>query len=164
MTRDQIGVLCITRRILNHWTTREAPRLHFVKFFPLSTLEIFPHFRSCGGGNGNPLQYSSLENPMDRGAWWATGHGVTHSQTQLKGLNMCVSFSGNKSSFKKQFQFMPDHGRWNGYAALLMNRVLPNPLNVSILSPLYGDNMWKTGPDGETVGVSSVTLTWFDMF
>ena len=33
--------------------------------------------RSPGVGNGNPLQYSSLENPMDRGAWWATVHGVT---------------------------------------------------------------------------------------
>ena len=32
--------------------------------------------RSCGEGNGNPLQYSCLENFMDRGAWWATGHGV----------------------------------------------------------------------------------------
>ena len=32
--------------------------------------------RSLGGGNGNPLQYSCLENPMDRGAWWATVHGV----------------------------------------------------------------------------------------
>ena len=32
--------------------------------------------RSPGGGNGNPLQYSCLENPMDRGAWWATVHGV----------------------------------------------------------------------------------------
>ena len=33
--------------------------------------------------NGNPLQYSCLENPMDRGAWWATFHGVTESQIQL---------------------------------------------------------------------------------
>ena len=33
--------------------------------------------RSLGGGNGYPLQYSCLENPMDRGAWWATAHGVT---------------------------------------------------------------------------------------
>ena len=33
--------------------------------------------RSPGEGNGNPLQYSCLENPMDRGAWWATVHGVT---------------------------------------------------------------------------------------
>ena len=40
--------------------------------------------RSPGGGNGNPLQYSCQENPMDRGAWWATVHGVAKSQTQLK--------------------------------------------------------------------------------
>ena len=39
--------------------------------------------RSPGGGHGNPLQYSYLENPMDRGAWWATVHGVTKSQTRL---------------------------------------------------------------------------------
>ena len=37
--------------------------------------------RSPGGGNGNPLQYSCLENSMDRGAWWATVHGVAKSQT-----------------------------------------------------------------------------------
>ena len=35
--------------------------------------------RSPRGGHGNPLQYSCLENPMDRGAWWATVHGVTES-------------------------------------------------------------------------------------
>ena len=34
-----------------------------------------------GGRNGNPLQHSCLENPMDRGAWWATVHGVTNSRT-----------------------------------------------------------------------------------
>ena len=39
--------------------------------------------RSPGGGHGNPLQYSGLENPMDRGAWQATVHGVTKNQTQL---------------------------------------------------------------------------------
>ena len=37
--------------------------------------------RSPGGGNGNPLQYSCLEKPMDRGAWQATVHGVAKSQT-----------------------------------------------------------------------------------
>ena len=37
--------------------------------------------RSPGGGCGNPLQYSGLENPMDREAWWATAHGVKKSQT-----------------------------------------------------------------------------------
>ena len=39
--------------------------------------------RSPGEGNGNPLQYSCLENPMDRGAWQATVHGVAKSQTQV---------------------------------------------------------------------------------
>ena len=39
--------------------------------------------RSPGEGNGNPLQYSCLENSMDGGAWWATAHGVTKSWTQL---------------------------------------------------------------------------------
>ena len=37
--------------------------------------------RSPGEGNGNPLQYSCLDNPMDRGAWWATVHSVTESDT-----------------------------------------------------------------------------------
>ena len=37
--------------------------------------------RSLGGGNGNSLQYSCLENPMDSGIWWATVHGVAKSQT-----------------------------------------------------------------------------------
>ena len=37
--------------------------------------------RSPGEGNGNPLQYYCLENPMDGGAWWATVHGVAKSQT-----------------------------------------------------------------------------------
>ena len=40
--------------------------------------------RSPGGGNGNSLQYSSLENPIDREVWWATVHRVAKSQTQLK--------------------------------------------------------------------------------
>ena len=40
--------------------------------------------RSPGEGNGNPLQYSCLENPMDRGAWWATVHGVPKNQTRLR--------------------------------------------------------------------------------
>ena len=39
--------------------------------------------RAPGEGNGTPLQYSCLENPMDGGAWWAEVHGVAKSQTQL---------------------------------------------------------------------------------
>ena len=40
--------------------------------------------RSPGGGNGKPFQYSCLKNRMDRGAWWATVHGITKSQAQLR--------------------------------------------------------------------------------
>ena len=44
--------------------------------------------RSPGGGHGNPLQYSCLENPIDRGAWRATVHRVTKSRTGLKRLSI----------------------------------------------------------------------------
>jgi len=40
--------------------------------------------RCPGGGHGNPLWYCCLEDPMDRGAWWATVHGVAKTQTLLK--------------------------------------------------------------------------------
>ena len=43
--------------------------------------------RSPGGGHGNPLQYSCLENPMDRGVWSSTVHGVAKSWTRLKRLS-----------------------------------------------------------------------------
>ena len=47
--------------------------------------------RSPGDGNGNPLQYSCLENPMDGGAWWATVHGVAKSQIRLRDFTFTLS-------------------------------------------------------------------------
>ena len=45
-------------------------------------LGLIPGLGRCPGGeHGNPLQHACLENPMDRGAWWATFHGVAKSQT-----------------------------------------------------------------------------------
>ena len=54
------------------------------------------HFSlSCvGEGNGNPLQCSCLENPRDRGAWWAAVYGVAQSQTRLKRLSSSSDFMG----------------------------------------------------------------------
>ena len=46
--------------------------------------------RSPGGGHGSPLQYSWLENPMDRGPWWATVYRVAKRQTGVKRLSMNV--------------------------------------------------------------------------
>ena len=48
--------------------------------------------RSPGGGHGNPLQYSCMENPMDRGAWQVTVHRVAKSQTLLKRLSMHIFY------------------------------------------------------------------------
>ena len=45
-----------------------------------------------GEGNGTPLQYSCLENPMDGGAWWAAVHGVSKSQTQLSDFTFTLHF------------------------------------------------------------------------
>ena len=46
--------------------------------------------RSPGGENGDPLQYSCWDNPLDRGAWWAIVHGVAKSWTRLKLLSICT--------------------------------------------------------------------------
>ena len=46
--------------------------------------------RSPGEGNGNPLQYSCLKNPMDGGAWWATVHGVAKSRMLLSTFTSCL--------------------------------------------------------------------------
>ena len=48
---------------------------------------------SPGEGNSNPLQYSCLENPMDRGAWWTTVHGVTESRTRLSDFTFQTVFT-----------------------------------------------------------------------
>ena len=53
--------------------------------------------RSPGGGNGNPLQYSCLENPMDKGAWWATARRITKSQTRLS-MRALVNLSESRES------------------------------------------------------------------
>ena len=53
-----------------------------VKKMPASAgdVSLLPESRRCpGGGNGNPLQYSCLGNPMDRGAWWVTVHRIAES-------------------------------------------------------------------------------------
>ena len=53
--------------------------------------------RSPGEGNGNPLQYSCLENPMGGGAWWATVHGVAKSRTRLSTFTLTFSFKSHHS-------------------------------------------------------------------
>ena len=58
--------------------------------------------RSPEEGNGNPLQYSCLGNPMDREGWWATVHGVAKSQTQLSDLTTITMANDVENLFNKR--------------------------------------------------------------
>ena len=96
--RNRTWVSCIAGRFFTDWATRES----------CSFLNIHPHvFTSSddfsiqwwntyfllylfGEGNGNPLQYSCLENSMDGGAWWATVHSIAKSQTWLSDFHFCI--------------------------------------------------------------------------
>ena len=55
--------------------------LSLVFFISFPILKINSLYNNIGEGNGTPLQYSCLENPMDKGAWWAAVHGVSKSWT-----------------------------------------------------------------------------------
>ena len=60
---------------------------------PLSSpYPLAPNPSQHGEGNGTPLQYSCLENPMDGGAWWATVHGVAKSRTRLSNFTLTFHF------------------------------------------------------------------------
>ena len=88
---EALSFLCKTRFFL---LLREQKQLMLWRRYGKETacqwrrpgeMDLIPGWgRSPGGGHSNPFQYSCLENPMDRGAWWATVHGVTKSWTRLK--------------------------------------------------------------------------------
>ena len=67
-----------------------------------------------GEGNDNPLQYSCLESPVDRGAWWVTVHGVAQSQTRLKQLSMhaCIGEGNGNPLQYSCLQNSRDGGAW----------------------------------------------------
>ena len=79
--RDWTWVFCIAVRFFNIWAIREA---HFLKCLLVGIL--------IREGNGTPLQYSCLENPMDGGALWATVHGVAKSRTRLSDFTFTLRF------------------------------------------------------------------------
>ena len=69
----------------------EENSFYILKYKSIERKILGINTRSPGGGNGNPLQYSCLENPIDRGAWRAAVHRVIKSQTQLKRLNTDIN-------------------------------------------------------------------------
>ena len=87
-----------------------------------------------GGGHGNLFQYSCLENPTDRGAWWATVYAITKSQIRLKRLSMHTCSSGWRykllPDFQKELQWVKNRKKL-GFSALHLlpdaSRLSPHP-------------------------------------
>ena len=88
-----------------------------------------------GEGNGTPLQYSCLENPKDRGAWWASVSGVAQSWTRLKQLSSSSSkYTINCYFVNEIYPIEPIYGEGNG-----------NPLQCSCLeNPRDGGAWWAS--------------------
>ena len=93
---------------------------------------IFPRIR-VGEGNGTSLQYSCLENPRDRGAWWAAVYGVAQSWTQLKRLS-----SSSSSVFSNESVL---HIRW----------------------PKYWSFSFSISPSNEYSGLISFRMDWLNL-
>ena len=70
---------------MGSWAPDVLGKSHLCRYLRFS-------YTLTGEGNGTPLQYSCLENPMDGGAWWARVHGVTQSQTRLSDFTFTFHF------------------------------------------------------------------------
>ena len=98
---------------------RQTERLHFQ--FSLSCI---------GEGNGNPLQYSCLENPRDGGAWWAAIYGVAQSRTRLKQLTSDKELPANAGDVR-DLDSIPGSARspGGGHGNPLQYSCLENPMD-----------------------------------
>ena len=83
-----------------------------------------------GEGNGTPLQYSCLENPMDGGAWWAAVHGITKSQTRLSDFTFTFHFHALEKKMAKHSSILawriPGMGEPGGLPFMGLHRVRHN--------------------------------------
>ena len=133
--------------VYTQWKLSKVLSLFFLGFLGGSVVEDPPvnagdtgdlgsipgSWRAPGEGNGNPPQYSCLGNPMDRGAWRATAHGVAKSWTELKQLSTHSSFREIVLNWGK-FYF-PAH-IWQNLVTVLV---------VTIGEALLASNRWWSG-------------------
>ena len=83
--------------------------------------------KAIGEGNGNPLQYSCLENPMDGRAWWAAVHGVARSQTRLSDFTFTFHFHALEKEMSTHSSILawriPGMGEPGGLPSMGLHRV-----------------------------------------
>ena len=83
--------------------------------------------RTSGEGNGTPLQYSCLENPMDGGGWWVAVHGVAKSQTRLRDFTFTFHFHALKKAMAAHSSVLawriPGTGEPDGLPSMGSHRV-----------------------------------------
>ena len=124
--RNSVGqeiqlALCILRSHI-----QEFRPIGWIRFNQLNPILAEPVCAN-GEGNGTPLQYSCLENPMDRGAWWAPVHGVAKSQTQLSDFTFTFHFHALKKEMATHSsvlaQRIPGTGEPGGLPSMGSHRV-----------------------------------------
>ena len=91
----------------------ETPNL-YVYIQSIMNKEVASCHNSIREGNGTPLQYSCLENPMDGGAWWAAVHGVTKSQTRLSDFTFTFHFHALEKEMATHSMFLPGESQGRG--------------------------------------------------
>ena len=101
------------------------------------------HERGRKEGNGNPLQYPCLENPMDGEAWWATVHGVSKSQTQLS--DFTSHFLPYTLAYAKGIWEFLQKRKFVMVAVLLFYCLTGIHLSLKLLDHLYVNRFFKSG-------------------
>ena len=110
--------------------------------------------RSPGEGYGNPLQYSCLENPMDRGAWRPAVHGVAKTQTQLSDWACIHTSASDRSLLPSEAHTSFLTALWGSDKATRRPQGTPKPFHLSPCpaagSPLAGKREWVQGWENES--------------
>ena len=101
--------------------------------------------RSPGEGNSNPLQHSCLGNPMDRGAWRATVHGVTKDSDMTEWLTLSLSYFPKEGGAASPSVTMASHGM------SFFRRWCPAPFPLD--SPLESNSIWTSHIESEAIRI-----------
>ena len=166
-SRDQTQVSHIAGRFFTSWATREALLVALVVKSPPANAGhtrdaslISGLGRSSGVRNGSPLQYSCLQNPMDRGAWWATLPGVEKNQTWLS-MEECFQ-RGVEAMKKKKLCKTTVIKNWRSWTSLAVQRLRHcfSSAGYTGSIPGWGTKIPHAVAKKERIGGQACSLNW----